>query len=80
MKPSDEPIEGLNDDERALLVKGLCALRYHRGRDWRRACHFAAEAGRPEPPLDTDGIEQIKRLARRLGGKARHWTEWTEEL
>jgi len=38
-----EPIDGLSDDERALLGEALCALRRKRGRAWNTACD-AAEA------------------------------------
>jgi hypothetical protein len=41
-----ESIEGLSDAERALLIKALCALRYHRGLAWMNACNAADDAGR----------------------------------
>ena len=34
-----------DDDERALLLKALCALRYERGRAWLAACRSAEAAG-----------------------------------
>ncbi len=33
-----EPIGGLSDDERKLLIEGLIALRRERGRAWNGAC------------------------------------------
>ena len=69
------PVSGLDDRERSLLVAALIALRHERGREWRAACARATERDQAEPPLDEDGIEEIKRLARRLGGEARHWME-----
>jgi hypothetical protein len=70
-----EIVSGLDSEERALLVAALVALRHERGRDWREACRIADDRGDMEPRLDAYGIEQIKRLARRLGGEARHWMD-----
>jgi hypothetical protein len=71
-----EPVEGLNDEERALLIEALTVLRRERGRAWNKACDDALAAGRKRrPSLAPFGIEEIKRLARRLGGRAKHWTE-----
>ena len=70
-----EMVAGLDSEERALLVAALVALRYERGRQWREACRIADDRGDIEPPLDAYGIEQIKRLACRLGGEARHWMD-----
>jgi len=62
------------------LVKALSALRYERGRAWLSACRSADMAGARKPSLQRYGIVDIQRLARRLGGQAKHWTEWTEPL
>lgn len=70
-----EMVAGLDSEERALLVAALVALRHERGREWREACRIADDRGDIEPPLDAYGIEQIKRLARRLGREARHWMD-----
>ncbi|QYE37019.1 hypothetical protein KZX46_21130 (plasmid) [Polymorphobacter sp. PAMC 29334] len=71
----DPTITGLGDDDRHLLIAGLTSLREVRGLQWREACDHAAKIGAAEPPLLTYGIDDIKLLARRLGGEARHWTE-----
>lgn len=68
-------ITGLDDDERALLIAGLTALRFERGKAWLAACGRAVEHGRAEPPLEDCGIDAIVSLARRLGGNAPHWSE-----
>jgi len=70
-----DPVEGLSDDERALLGEALRALRRQRGRAWNAACDAAAAKGKRPPPLHDYGIEHIKRLARRLGVTAPHWLE-----
>ena len=73
-----EPITGLSDDERKLLIEALTALRLVRGQAWNLACD-AAEAHRKRPPsLRQFGIDDIKRLARRIGGRSAH-THWLEE-
>ncbi len=69
------PIEGLSDDERALLGEALRALRTERGKAWNAACDAAEAAGKRRPPLRPYGIEAIKRLARRLGVGPTHWAE-----
>jgi hypothetical protein len=70
-----EPIEGLSEDERKLLGEALCALRTERGKAWNAACGAAEAAGKRRPSLRPYGIYGIKRLARRLGAGATHWTE-----
>jgi len=69
-----EPVEELSDDERALLIEALRALRRERGRAWNVACDAADVEGKRQPSLTRFGIDDIKRLARRLGG-ATHWLE-----
>jgi hypothetical protein len=73
-----EPIDGLSDDERNLLIEGLKALRRERGQAWNVACDAAVANGKRQPSLRQFGIDDIKRLARRLGGSAAH-THWLEE-
>lgn len=75
-----EQIEGLSEAERALLIKALYALRYHRGLAWMNTCDAADDAGRRRPGLRHAGIDEIKHLARHLGGQALHWTQWKEPL
>ena len=70
-----EPIEGLSEDERKLLGEALCALRAERGKAWNTACDAAEAAGKRRPSLRPYGIDDIKRLARRLGAGPTHWTE-----
>ena len=70
-----ELIEGLNDEERKLLIEALRALRTERGKAWNEACDAAEAAGKRLPSLRVYGIDQIKRMARRLGGRAPHWLE-----
>jgi len=70
-----DPIDGLSDDERALLGEALRALRRERGRAWNDACDAAEAQGKRRPSLRTYSIEDIKRLARRLGIRATHWSE-----
>ncbi|OQS32947.1 hypothetical protein B0T45_20940 [Chromobacterium haemolyticum] len=77
---TNDPIARLSDSERKLLLKALCALRYERERSWMNACRSAYAEGRPEPPIERYGIDEIQKLARRLGGRALHWTQWTEPL
>lgn len=69
------PVEGLSDDERALLGEALRALRRERGQAWNAACDAAEAEGKRRPSLRAYGIEDIKRLARRLGVGATHWME-----
>lgn len=73
----DKPnsIAGLNDDERTLLGEALRALRRERGAAWNAACDAAEAQGKRSPPLRVYGIDDIRRLARRLGVRATHWTE-----
>lgn len=76
MKTTPDPaITGLSDEERALLVEALCALRYVRGREWLAACRRANERGQRRPGQAGMQFAEIKRLARRLGGRALHWME-----
>ena len=65
----------LSEEERTLLGEALSALRRERGRAWNTACDQADAQGRRRPSLRAYGIEEIKRLARRLGTTAPHWTE-----
>ena len=69
------PIAGLNDDEQTLLGEALRALRRKRGAAWNAACDAAEARGKRRPSLRSYGIEDIRRLARRLGVRATHWTE-----
>jgi len=73
-----EPIADLNDDERKLLIDALTALRRERGKAWNLACDVADANGKRRPSLRQFGIDDIKRLARRIGGRAAH-THWLEE-
>jgi len=73
-----EPIDGLSDDEHKLLIDGLTALRRDRGQAWNAACDAADANGKCHPSLRQFGIDDIKRLARRIGGRAAH-THWLEE-
>jgi hypothetical protein len=75
VRSKPEPIEGLSDAEKALLGEALRALRRERGRAWNAACDAAEAQGRRSPSLRAFGIEDIKRLARRFGVRAPHWTE-----
>jgi hypothetical protein len=70
-----EHIDGLSEDERKLLGEALCALRAERGKAWNKACDTAEAAGKRRPSLRPYGIDDIKRLARRLGAGPTHWTE-----
>jgi hypothetical protein len=65
----------LSDEERALLGQVLSALRRERGKAWNAACDLAEAQGKRRPSLKPYGIDEIKRLARRFGTKALHWTE-----
>lgn len=73
-----EPIADLSDDERKLLIDGLTVLRRERGQAWNLACDAAEANGKRRPSLRQFGIDDIKRLARRIGGRAAH-THWLEE-
>ena len=68
-------VDGLSAEERALMGEAFSALRRERGRVWTNACRRADERGKRRPGLWTAGIDEIKRLARRFGTKALHWTE-----
>lgn len=67
--------DGYSVEERALLGKAFSALRRERGKAWIDACRRADELGKRRPGLRTTGIDEIKRLARRFGTTALHWTE-----
>jgi hypothetical protein len=70
-----ELIEGLTEEERALVIAALRALRRERGRAWNAACDLAEREGHKSPPLSGYGIRDIERLARRFGGTAPHWLD-----
>jgi hypothetical protein len=70
-----EAVSGLSDEERALLGEALRALRRERGQAWNAACDAAEARGKRRPSLRSYGIGEIKRLARRLGVRATHWSE-----
>lgn len=70
-----QPVSGLNDGERVLLGEALRALRRQRGAAWNAACDAAEGQGRRSPAPRTFGIEDIQRLARRLGVGSTHWLE-----
>jgi hypothetical protein len=70
-----EPIDGLSEEERALLADALRTLRRERGRAWNAACDAAEAQGKRRPSLRPYGIDAIKRLARRFGITATHWTD-----
>lgn len=78
-KGAPELLAVLDPEDRDLLIRGLRALRFLRGKRWVDACRGAALHGRPDPPLENYGIEEIKALARRLGGEASHWMDWDGE-
>jgi LPS sulfotransferase NodH len=65
----------VSEAERTLLGQALSALRRERGRAWNAACDRAEAQGKRHPSLNAYGIDEIKRLARRFGTKAMHWTE-----
>ena len=69
------PIGDLSDEERTLLGEALRALRRERGEAWNAACDAAERQAKRPPPIRAYGIEDIKRLARRLGVPATHWME-----
>ena len=70
-----DPITGLSEDERTLLGEALRALRRERGAAWNAACDAAEAQGKRQPSPRAYGIDDIRRLARRLGIRATHWTE-----
>lgn len=70
-----DPIKGLDEDELALLVEALKALRAKRGKAWNTTCDVAEEAHKRPPSLKKYGIDDIRRLARRLGCGKTHWMD-----
>lgn len=70
-----ELIEGLNDEERKLLIEALRSLRTEKGKAWNDACDAAQVAGKRRPSIKHFKIDEIKRMARRLGGGSTHWEE-----
>jgi len=70
-----EPIAGLSDDERMLPGVALRALRRERGAAWNAACDAAEARAKRLPSPRAYGIEEIRRLARRLGVAVTHWME-----
>ncbi|RMN70250.1 hypothetical protein [Pseudomonas savastanoi] len=68
-------VEGLSDDERELLIEALRTLRYQRGKAWNAACDAVLAVSKRQPSLRSARIDDIQRLARRLGGRATHWSE-----
>jgi hypothetical protein len=46
-----ESIDGLNNDERKLLIEALTTLRRERGKVWNVACDAASALGKREPAL-----------------------------
>jgi hypothetical protein len=72
--PRPAPMEGLSDEERALLGDALRALRLERAKAWNAACGAAEATGKRRPSLRPYGIDEIKRLARRLGTGPTHWS------
>jgi hypothetical protein len=68
------PVEGLNDEERALLGEALRALRTEAGKPGTR--HVVLLRQRESAARQSGlGIDEIKRLARRLGVGPTHWAE-----
>lgn len=74
-KLNKEPIMGLDDEEITLLIDALTALRAERGKAWNTACDVAREANKSLPSLKMYGVDEIKRLARRLGARKTHWLD-----
>ena len=70
-----DPITGLSEDERTLFGEALRVLRRERGAAWNAACDAAEARGKRPPSLRAYGIDDIRRLARRLGVRGTHWTE-----
>ncbi|EBP4001564.1 hypothetical protein S301_23620 [Salmonella enterica subsp. enterica] len=75
MNTREEPIRGLDEAEIALLIDALTALRAERGKAWSVACDLAQVANKRPPSLKKYGIDEIKRLARRLGARKTHWLD-----
>jgi hypothetical protein len=73
--PRRERIGDLNDEEIALLADAFRALRRDRGQAWNAACDIAEAQGKRRPSLRAYGVDGIKRLARRFGITATHWSE-----
>jgi hypothetical protein len=73
--PKPESIEGLSDAERTLLGDALRALRQSAAKPGMQPCDAAETAGKSRhPSLRPYGIDEIKRLARRLGVGPTHWS------
>ena len=70
-----ELIDELNAAERALLGEALTDLRSKRAAAWNAACDVAKAQRKRRPSLRGYEIGDIKRLARRLGTRALHWSE-----
>lgn len=68
-------VEGLNDAERELLGEALTDLRRKRAVAWNAKCDDAEAQGKRRPSLQAYGIDEIKRLARKVGTRALHWTD-----
>jgi hypothetical protein len=75
MSPRRERIGDLSEEEIALLTEAFRALRRDRGRAWNAACDVAEAQGRRRPSLRPYGIDEIKRVARRFGITATHWSD-----
>lgn len=75
MSPRLERIGDRSEAEIALLVEAFRALRRDRGRAWNAAFEVAEAQGKRRPSLPPYGIDDIKRLARRFGITATHWSE-----
>lgn len=71
-KLNKEPIRGLDGEEIALLIDALTALRAERGKAWNTACDIAQVANKRPPSLKRYGIDEIARLACRLGARKTH--------
>jgi hypothetical protein len=65
----------LSESERMLLREALTTLRRERGQAWNAACDAAEARGKRHPSLRSYGIDDIRRLARRLGVGSTHWSE-----
>lgn len=65
-------ISDLSEEEIALLAEAFRALRRDRGQAWNAACDVAEAQGKRRPSLRA---YDIKRLARRFGINATHWSE-----
>ena len=73
--PEADLAHRLSEEERTLLGEALSALRRERGQAWNAACNRTEAQGKRRPSLRAYGLDEIKRLARRFGAKALHWTE-----